>query len=74
MSAVFECPACKDRPHYQDQVYGPGMRAMNYTPKNKGWRCTVCGHIIKKQKSTEHLYYIFFEGESNEQNHAVSRL
>lgn len=38
---------CKCRNHYQDTVYGSGMRVMNPTTKfpSKGYRqyrCTVC--------------------------------
>jgi hypothetical protein len=36
---------CSCHHEYQDKKYGKQLRAHNYSLKDKGWRCTVCGKM-----------------------------
>ena len=42
---------CKCKSEFQDELYGKGMRVHNECGANKGkttgWKCTVCGNIVK---------------------------
>ena len=48
MTKEIKC-TCKNE--FQDKLYGKGMRVHNECGANKGkttgWKCTVCGNIVK---------------------------
>lgn len=51
IAVIKSCPGCiaSKKPHYQDTLYGTGMRVMNLSQGGTGkgrYRCTVCGEVV----------------------------
>lgn len=49
---------CKCKHTHQDTLYGNGRRVYNKTvagtnTDSQGFRCTVCGSLVKQQKKTK---------------------
>lgn len=52
MSVILQCTCTHE---FQDATYGKGMRVFNETGKDQqaGYRCTVCGNTITRDKSSK---------------------
>lgn len=52
---MTQIKACTCQHHFQDIQYGKGKRVYNSCHESgkgvfsiKGWRCTVCGNVVKQ--------------------------